>query len=124
MKKMGFPKKFNLMISLLFLNALVKIKVNMSLSKSFSIERGIRQGYLLILYLFLVIAEAMNFMITNQVELRPIKGIQLPTRRRQQIIAKYVDTSLTLFSEKKKYGTYHLYFGYILSWFWLKSSGH
>jgi hypothetical protein len=57
----------------------------------------VRQECPLVAYFFLVVAEVMNAMIKAEVSARMVKGINLPGRAHQQVIAQYADdTSLTL----------------------------
>ena len=56
-----------------------------------------RQECPLVAYFFLVVAEVMNAMIKAKVSARMVKGINLPSRAHQQVIAQYADvTSLIL----------------------------
>jgi hypothetical protein len=76
--------------------------VNGSFSESFKIGRGVRQGCPIAPYLFLIVAEVLNTMVAAEVETGRLKGIELPFRNRQQIIAQYaVDTSFTLKGEEE-----------------------
>jgi hypothetical protein len=67
MEKMGFPKEFTDMLRLLFQDAAVCVKVNGSPSESFTINRGVNKGYPLAPYLFLIVAEVLNRMVTTSV---------------------------------------------------------
>lgn len=64
------------MISWLFKDAKAYIKVNETLSIPFIIERRVRQGCSLILYLFYIVGEAFNLMIRKELSLKLIKRIQ------------------------------------------------
>lgn len=96
LSKFGFPKEFVDMTKMLFKDVLATVKVNGSQTKSFGIKRGIRQGCPMVPYLFLVVAEVLNAMVKEVVNLRMVKGINLPGGALQQVIAQYADdTSLT-----------------------------
>jgi hypothetical protein len=102
MNTLGFPSEFIDLIKLLFKNATACVKVNGSLSESFKIARGVRQGCPVAPYLFLIAAEVLNMMVATKVEQGRVKGIELPFRNRQQIIAQYAnDTSFTLTGEEE-----------------------
>lgn len=98
---LGIPLGFINMTKMLFLVAGATIKVNGSQSPSFAIERGVRQGYPLAPYLFLIVAEALNAMVKAGMSAGVIKGISLLSGTRQQVIAQYADdTFFTLFGAK------------------------
>ena len=130
MEKLGFPQEFIKMVSLLFYNALACIKLNGEPSPYFPIQRGVRQGCPLAPYLFLIVAEVLNAMVSQEMRAERVQGINLPFEGRQQIIAQYADdTSFTLFGNKEKVTclvylleTFCLATGLVLNW--TKSSGY
>lgn len=76
------------------------VNVNGKLSPSFAIRRGVRQGCPLAPYLFLIVAEVLNFMVKEQARVEAIQGIQLPFDR-QKILLQYADdTTLILRGEE------------------------
>lgn len=98
---MGFPMICINLIKLLFNNAKACVKVNNTPSKSFTIEREVRQGCPLAPYLFIILADVLNIMVQAEGRAGRIKGIILPMRERQQILAQYADdTSITLLGEE------------------------
>lgn len=100
MAKLGFPEDFTKMISLLFTDATNHVNVNGSLSPAFQLNRSVRQGCPVASYLFLIVSEALNALIKNQVDAGLIKGISLPIGR-QQVLLQYADnTGLTLQGEQ------------------------
>jgi hypothetical protein len=102
MSEMGFLGEFINMEQLLFIDAEVCVKVNGSLSDSFSIKRGVRQGCPVAPYLFIIAAKVLNIMVMTEMEAGRVKGIELPFSNRQQIIAQYVhNTSFTLRGEEE-----------------------
>jgi hypothetical protein len=68
MSIMGFPCEFTNMVKLLFQDAAACMKVNGSLSESFLIGRGMRQGCPIAPYLFLIAAEVLNTMVAKELE--------------------------------------------------------
>lgn len=103
MEKMGFPLEFIHMVSLFFCDATAVVKVNGTPSPLFAIERGVRQGCPLAPYLFLIIAEILNTMVTKEMELGSVQDISLPVLGRHQIMAQYADdTSFTLLGDEEK----------------------
>lgn len=76
-EKLGLPWKFNHMVKLLFNNTKASIKKNGTLFESFRIKRGMKQGCLFALYLFLIAAKVLNTLIVNEARLELIKDIQL-----------------------------------------------
>lgn len=72
---LGFSKEFIDMVNCFLGNASTCIKVNGTLSKYFPIIRGMRQGCPLVLYLFLIVGEAINTMITKNIASGTIQSI-------------------------------------------------
>jgi hypothetical protein len=130
MIRMGFPSEFVDMIKILFRDAEACVKVNGSVSNSFRIERGVRQGCPIAPYLFLIVAEVLNRMVMAKVGTCRVKGIILLVEGRQQFIAYYADdTSFKLQGEEESVRnltyileTFCLASGLVLNW--QKSSGH
>ena len=89
-----------------------------------------RQGCLLAPYLFFIVAEVLNAMVTREMELRKVRGIQLPFLNKQQVVAQYADnTSFTLLGKEEPASnliylleTFCLATGLVLNW--TKSTGH
>ena len=103
MEKLGFPQVFIKMVSLLFHDASACVKLNGEPSPYFPIQRGVRQGCPLAPYLFLIVAEVLNAMVSQEMREGRVQGISPPFEGRQQIIAQYADdTSFTLFGDKEK----------------------
>ena len=103
LEKLGFPQVFISMISLLFQDTSTCVKLNGELSPYFPIQRGIRQSCPLAPYLFILVAEVLNSMVTQEMWEGRVQGISLPFEGRQQIIAQYADdTSFTLLGDEGK----------------------
>ena len=103
MEKLGFPQVFIKMVSLLFHDASACVKLNGEPSPYFPIQRGVRQGCPLAPYLFLIVTEVLNAMVSQEMRAGRVQGISLPFEGRQQIIAQYADdTSFTLFGNEEK----------------------
>lgn len=83
MQKMGFPAEFIHLVSLLFQDAAAVLKGNGTSSPIFNIERGVRQGCLLAPYLFLIVVEVLNTMVTEEMKQGNVQGISLPFLDRQ-----------------------------------------
>jgi hypothetical protein len=58
MRTLGFPESFTHLTRLLFQNAAAQVSVNGQVTEAFSIEQGVRQGCLLVPYLFLVVEKS------------------------------------------------------------------
>lgn len=95
MREFGFPIEFIGMTELLFQDVAAIVKVNGSQSPAFGIHRGVRQGCLLALYLFLIVAEVLNAMVKRGVEEGAVKGIDLPAEGKEQVIAQFSDDTST-----------------------------
>ena len=103
LEKLGFPQVFIKMVSLLFHDALACIKLNGELSPYFPIQRGVRQGCSLAPYLFFIVAEVLNAMVSQEMREGRVRCISFPFEGRQLIIAQYADdTSFTLFGDEEK----------------------
>lgn len=100
MTKIGISTPFLDMVRLLLLDASNHVNVNGKLSPTFEIHRGVRQGCPMAPYLFLIISEALNALIKQQVELDLIKGITLPIGKSQVMLQYADDTSFTLLGEQ------------------------
>lgn len=61
--KMGFLRKFNSIVKLMFINVKAKVKINRSLYKPFAIKRRVRQRCLLVSYLFFIVEKVFNSII-------------------------------------------------------------
>ena len=98
---LGLLSGFIKMTKILFRDAIVCVKVNKVRSPSFKLERRVKQGCLLLSYLFLITAELLNSMVAKGIEGERIKGITMPSGRNQQVIAQFVDdTSFTLLDKE------------------------
>lgn len=75
--RLGFPSEFISMTKLLFGEASASVRVNGCISRTFPIEKGVRQGCPLAPYLFLIIAEALNAMVKVEEALGNVRGITL-----------------------------------------------
>jgi hypothetical protein len=89
------------MVKLLFENASAAVKVNGAPMILFDIQREVRQGYPLVLNLFLMVVKVLNLMVTMGVANGTVKEITLPIEGQQQVITQYIDnTLLTLLEEE------------------------
>ena len=65
-EKLGFLQEFICMVSLLFQDASACVKLNNEPSPYFQNQKGVRQGCPLAPYLFLIVAEVLNVMVTKE----------------------------------------------------------
>ena len=64
LEKLGFPQVFIKMVSLLFYDASACVKLNGEPLPYFLVQRGVCQGCSLAPYLFLIVAEVLNAMVS------------------------------------------------------------
>lgn len=74
-KAFGFPGEFVFMLKILFQEVGARVKVNGSLLETFAITKGVRQGCLVASYLFLLVAEVLNTMVSVQLTAGRVQGI-------------------------------------------------
>jgi len=68
MRALGFLEEFVNMTQFLFHGAKASVKVNGTQSTVFDIQKGVRQGYPLPPYIFLIVVEVLNGMVKNGME--------------------------------------------------------
>jgi hypothetical protein len=66
------------MVKVLFHGAQATVLVNEGRSKTFLIQRGMRQGYPLSPYLYFIIAQALNALVKDEQQAGRLVEIQLP----------------------------------------------
>ena len=93
LEKLGFAQVFIKMVSLLFQDASACVKQNGEQSLYFPIQRGAHQGCSLIPYLFLIVAEVLNAMVSQKMQEGRVQGISLPFEGQLQIIVPYADNT-------------------------------
>ena len=103
MHKMNISGKFINWVLLLFGNVLAAVNLNGCLGNNFKVERGVRQGCPIALYLFLIIEEALIHTIKKAITKGKLKGITLPGGKKQQSISQYADNSSFMVRGEKKY---------------------
>jgi hypothetical protein len=91
MDVLGIPPSFAQWIQLLFTGAQAAVHLNGSATATFPVVRGVRQGYPLAPYLFLLIGEALNIATKQAMIAGSIEGIRLPNDVGQQLIIQYAD---------------------------------
>lgn len=109
MEALELLRDFIQMVKLLFTSAKVCVNINGIPSKSFMIERGVRQGCPLASYLFLIAVNVINTMFMKEARMVIIKRIQLPTEQRQQIMAQYPNHNSLILRKRRKYTISNLY---------------
>lgn len=93
MKKMNIDDKFIKWVKLLFVNASAAVNLNGSPGNNFKVECGVRQGYPLAPYLFLIVEEVLTHVIKKAIKENRLKGITLHGGEKQQNISEYTDDS-------------------------------
>ena len=86
MDKLGILIEYIAMTKILFKDTYVSVCLNGKASPSFSIGRGIRQGYPLALFLFHFVGEAFHAASMKEVHTRTLRGISLPGGTSQQLL--------------------------------------
>jgi len=97
MLRIGIPYSFIQIVMMLLQDASVTILLNGQPTIALPLERGVRQGCPLALYLFLLIEEALHITTTEEQRLGKIQSIRLPKCEFYQLITQHADdTSLSI----------------------------
>ena len=80
-------------IKVFFDNTSAVVNFNGNPGGNFRIERGVRQGYSLAPYLFLIVGEILTHVIKKAVAEGRLKDVYLSWEKKQQSISQYVDDS-------------------------------
>ncbi|GJS67889.1 RNA-directed DNA polymerase, eukaryota, reverse transcriptase zinc-binding domain protein [Tanacetum coccineum] len=107
MAQMGFGVKWRKWIYACLSSASVSIHINGSPSKEFPMKRGLRQGDPLSPFLFLIVAEALQVMITDLCNKYNYRGISLYNDGANISLIQYADDAL-FFGELLKINVKHL----------------
>ena len=91
------------MVKLLFENVSAAVNLNGNPCSIFMVERGVRQGYSIAPYLFLLIGEVLTHIIKKAVAKGRLKGITLLGGKKQQCISLYADNSSFMVRGEKRY---------------------
>ena len=98
MHKLGYSEIFIKFIEKLYQNTLSIIYNNGFLSTPFCLSRGVRQGYPLPNFLYIINGEVINLNIKNNDK---IVGYSIPNQKENTKLSQYaVDTSLFVLTEK------------------------
>ena len=100
LKEMGFDDKWRKWIRACLTTARVSILINGAPSKPFKMRRGLRQGDPLSPYLFVLMAEVLNRMLTKAVEQELFRGIQVGSQNVTLSHLQFADDTI-LFCEPK-----------------------
>jgi len=101
MEKIGIPETFTHLVWMLLQDASASVTINGHMSKPFPIQRGVQQGCPLALYLFLLVAEALNMATKDKQRLGRILEIQLPDSEDRQLISQYADdTDMSIIAQE------------------------
>ncbi|GKU90659.1 hypothetical protein SLEP1_g4626 [Rubroshorea leprosula] len=94
MQKMGFCEKWRLWIQECLRSSLVSILVNGSPSRQFNVSRGLRQGDPLSPFLFLIIAEGLNGLVTEAIKNGKLEGVEVGNRSFSISHLQYADDTI------------------------------
>ncbi|GJZ22665.1 reverse transcriptase domain, reverse transcriptase zinc-binding domain protein [Tanacetum coccineum] len=107
MAQMGFGVKWRKWIYACLSSASVSILINGSPSKEFPMKRGLRQGDPLSPFLFLIVAEALQVMVTDSCNKGILRGLSLYNDGANISLLQYSDDAL-FFDEWSKINVKHL----------------
>ncbi|GKV20736.1 hypothetical protein SLEP1_g30818 [Rubroshorea leprosula] len=94
MENFGFCLKWRKWIKECLTTSSVFVLVNGSHTAEFSMEKGLRQGDPLALFLFLLVAEALNGLIHKAKELNMYKGVEMGEERLEVTHLQFADDSI------------------------------
>ncbi|GKU90798.1 hypothetical protein SLEP1_g4749 [Rubroshorea leprosula] len=94
MQKMGFCEKWRLWIQECLRSSLVSILVNGSPSRQFKVTRGLRQGDPLSPFLFLIIAEGLNGLVSEAVKNGKLEGVEVGNKSFSISHLQYADDTI------------------------------
>lgn len=101
MIKVGFLEMFIRMIMITFTEAEVAVNLNDQATKTFPIQRGVRQGCPIAPPFFIIVREALNTHIQQEEINERIYRIRLPGVSRTQTILQHADyTSISSWANK------------------------
>ena len=103
-QKMNFPNSFLKIVESLYTNATSKILINGHLTKPIKMEKGIRQGDPLSLFLFLIAANPLVTQIQND---STIQGIRIPGRHTVKNVSYADDITITITGKQAVYATFN-----------------
>jgi len=102
-QKMNFPNSFLKIVESLYTNATSKILINGHLTKPIKMEKGIRQGDPLSLFLFVLAANPLVTQIQND---STIQGIRIPERHTVKNVSYADDITITITGKQAVYATF------------------
>ena len=94
MYQMGFGSKWCSWIQSCLKLALVSVLINGSPTKEFNMERGLRQGDPLSPFLFLLVGEALQVMVSEACNKSLFQGVRLSRNNRNLSLLQFADDSL------------------------------
>ena len=95
LEKFGFPDYFCQWVKILFKDSNTCIEINGELSEAIPLGRSIRQGCHLVPTLYVIAADAMNYILKSIEFGPPVKGISLPNN--DEILIEQLADDTTLF---------------------------
>ncbi|GKV44612.1 hypothetical protein SLEP1_g51776 [Rubroshorea leprosula] len=97
-QRMGFCDKWRKWIGECLRTSLVSVLVNGSPTKQFSVSKGLRQGDPLSPFLFLIIAEGLNGLVSNATQKGLLEGVEVGSRGLKLSHLQFADDTI-LFGE-------------------------
>ncbi|GKV00720.1 hypothetical protein SLEP1_g13361 [Rubroshorea leprosula] len=97
-KRMGFCDKWTKWIGECLRTSLVSVLVNGSPTRQFSVSKGLRQGDPLSPFLFLIIAEGLNGLVSNATQKGLLEGVEVGSRGLKLSHLQFADDTI-LFGE-------------------------
>ncbi|GKV16979.1 hypothetical protein SLEP1_g27539 [Rubroshorea leprosula] len=94
MQKMGFCEKWRLWIQECLRSSLVSSLVNGSPSRQFKVTRGLRQGDPLSPFLFLIIAEGLNGLVSEAIKNGKLEGVEVGNKNFRISHLQYADDTI------------------------------
>jgi len=94
LKAMGFAEKWRAWIKACLSTASISVLVNGSPCKPFPMKRGLRQGDPLSPYLFVLVTEVLNCLLSKAVQMGVFNGIQIGSRRVTVTHLQFADDTL------------------------------
>ncbi|GKV51190.1 hypothetical protein SLEP1_g57860 [Rubroshorea leprosula] len=98
MQRMGFCDKWRKWIGECLRTSLVSVLVNGSPTRQFSVTKGLRQGDPLSPFLFLIIAEGLNGLVSNATQKGLLEGVKVGSRGLKLAHLQFADDTI-LFGE-------------------------
>jgi hypothetical protein len=96
MRQLGFQEDFVNLLMMCVRSVKYKIRFNNQETSSFTPSRGLRQGYPLSPYMFLICAEGLSSLLAHREEVRGMEGVRVNINAPSVSHLLFVDDSLIL----------------------------